>query len=321
MANAGVHLKTDKNAQTLKFCPWNNYQARGTIVCRIDLSGVSMKNNRFAFTLIELLVVIAIIAILAAILFPVFAQAKSAAKKSACLSNSKQIGLALLMYTNDFDDTIVPVVTVPDPNNMYGDQNLIWYGLLQPYIKSGTAGTGGYTGNAVGSIWRCPVDANPQSPDPVQTPDARFPSYAMNYYLASVNYNPPAPLSQDDPAASPPISMTAFETPSQTVFEGEGGSNTKLAPPFFEAWWDTVDPVNPKTADITTNQWEKPQRHDGGANYTFSEGHSHYLRQSEVYPIDVNYATGPANRECIAAFKYFAYTQSFKWEDWSGCNP
>ena len=57
-----------------------------------------------AFTLIELLVVIAIIAILAAILFPVFAQAKAAAKKAACLSNTKQIGVAVLMYLNDFDD-------------------------------------------------------------------------------------------------------------------------------------------------------------------------------------------------------------------------
>lgn len=60
-----------------------------------------------AFTLIELLVVIAIIAILAAILFPVFAQAKQAAKKTASLSNSKQLGLALLMYTNDYDDAMV----------------------------------------------------------------------------------------------------------------------------------------------------------------------------------------------------------------------
>src|SRR5579871_6748551 len=62
------------------------------------------KLSRIGFTLIELLVVIAIIAILAAILFPVFAQAKKAAKKTSCLSNDKQLGLAAAMYVNDYDD-------------------------------------------------------------------------------------------------------------------------------------------------------------------------------------------------------------------------
>ncbi|MCA1947339.1 MAG: prepilin-type N-terminal cleavage/methylation domain-containing protein, partial [Armatimonadetes bacterium] len=63
-------------------------------------------NKQRAFTLIELLVVIAIIAILAAILFPVFAQAKKAAKKTTCLSNVKQHALAVLMYSADADDTL-----------------------------------------------------------------------------------------------------------------------------------------------------------------------------------------------------------------------
>ncbi|HEY3779630.1 MAG TPA: prepilin-type N-terminal cleavage/methylation domain-containing protein [Fimbriimonadaceae bacterium] len=67
---------------------------------------IHRNTSRSAFTLIELLVVIAIIAILAAILFPVFAQAKEAAKKTSCLSNTKQIGLAYIMYANDYDDTM-----------------------------------------------------------------------------------------------------------------------------------------------------------------------------------------------------------------------
>src|SRR6476620_11754977 len=65
-----------------------------------------MSMRHAGFTLIELLVVIAIIAILAAILFPVFSQAKAAAKRAACLSNLRQIGTAMLMYETDFDDRL-----------------------------------------------------------------------------------------------------------------------------------------------------------------------------------------------------------------------
>jgi prepilin-type N-terminal cleavage/methylation domain-containing protein/prepilin-type processing-associated H-X9-DG protein len=89
------------------------------------------------FTLIELLVVIAIIAILAAILFPVFAQAKAAAKGSVDLSNIKQLTLAQIMYTNDYDDNFVcagPPATGPNSGNMaYGNT---WVTATLPYIKS-----------------------------------------------------------------------------------------------------------------------------------------------------------------------------------------
>ncbi|MDX1934012.1 MAG: prepilin-type N-terminal cleavage/methylation domain-containing protein [Capsulimonadales bacterium] len=91
------------------------------------------RNGRLrAFTLIELLVVIAIIAILAAILFPVFAQARKAARTTSTLSNLKQIGLASLMYAQDYDDGVVltdqaPTSTVAPPT---------WATLLRPYIKS-----------------------------------------------------------------------------------------------------------------------------------------------------------------------------------------
>jgi len=87
--------------------------------------------HRKAFTLIELLVVIAIIAILAAILFPVFAQAKLAAKKTQALSNTKQLGLSVLMYNNDYDDLF------PE-----GFQGTNWTGMdlweqrVQPYVKN-----------------------------------------------------------------------------------------------------------------------------------------------------------------------------------------
>jgi len=87
-------------------------------------------NVRRGFTLIELLVVIAIIAILAAILFPVFAQAKDAAKDTSALSNAKQSGLSSLMYSTDFDDYF--------PLGMRSDQNGwdTWQGIVQPYMKN-----------------------------------------------------------------------------------------------------------------------------------------------------------------------------------------
>jgi len=89
-----------------------------------------------AFTLIELLVVIAIIAILAAILFPVFAQAKMAAKKTSDISNLKQIGLAIFQYTADYDDMAVPDLIPADLGACSNNGAVYWQALLQPYVKN-----------------------------------------------------------------------------------------------------------------------------------------------------------------------------------------
>src|SRR5688500_1832645 len=87
---------------------------------------------RTGFTLIELLVVIAIIAILAAILFPVFAQARAKARQAACMSNMKQFGLAMLMYAQDYEETL-PFAAYNPP----GQTLIMWYDLVEPYVKSG----------------------------------------------------------------------------------------------------------------------------------------------------------------------------------------
>ena len=104
-----------------------------------------MRQSRFAFTLIELLVVIAIIAILAAILFPVFAQAREKARQTSCLSNMKQLGLGLNMYAQDYDGALMQT-TYEVPN-----LKIHWSYVLQPYVKNE-------------NIFVCPSDRIPSSP-------------------------------------------------------------------------------------------------------------------------------------------------------------
>jgi len=120
----------------------------------------AIKRHRSGFTLIELLVVIAIIAILASILFPVFARAREQARKSACMSNLKQIGLGVMMYNQDYDESFPASVMM----NTSGASPVIesyWYKIIAPYVKSTqlfvcpTAGiiqgSGGYGWNFAGT--------------------------------------------------------------------------------------------------------------------------------------------------------------------------
>src|SRR5438034_1013494 len=94
--------------------------------------------RRHGFTLIELLVVIAIIAILAAILFPVFAQAREKARAATCLSNIKQLGAAVLIYADDYDEAIVPwILPAGLPRDTARRDVNTWAHLLQPDLKNG----------------------------------------------------------------------------------------------------------------------------------------------------------------------------------------
>jgi len=99
------------------------------------------RTHRSGFTLIELLVVIAIIAILAAILFPVFAQARESARKTACLSNAKQLGLGILMYVQDYDETMIMSANNSQPGVLRDDGSVYrnwspWSQQIQPYVKN-----------------------------------------------------------------------------------------------------------------------------------------------------------------------------------------
>jgi prepilin-type N-terminal cleavage/methylation domain-containing protein/prepilin-type processing-associated H-X9-DG protein len=100
-------------------------------------SSVNRSWKTAGFTLIELLVVIAIIAILAAILFPVFAQAREQARKTVCLSNLKQLNLGVQMYIQDYDETI-PLLAVSNPGDCSDAGNSVatWQDTVQPYVKN-----------------------------------------------------------------------------------------------------------------------------------------------------------------------------------------
>ncbi len=190
--------------------------------------------KRRAFTLIELLVVIAIIAILAAILFPVFAQAKVAAKKTASMSNMRQVGTAMALYLGDYDDT-TPTLYYYDANNLTIPSTqgfYYWPVLLLPYTKSE-------------NIFLCPND---KDDDPILADSqgrGRFdPANELHYYIMGANpsygYNYRYLVTQimgQDPNHTNPTpfyfvgkSATSLENTSQTVFLGESTMKDKARP-------------------------------------------------------------------------------------------
>jgi len=157
--------------------------------------------KRRGFTLIELLVVIAIIAILAAILFPVFARAREKARTSSCQSNLKQIGLAIAMYVQDFDERM------PFSLNGASASGPFWAlpQVCDPYIKNS-------------QIWRCPSDAN-GSVDLTGAGLGRY-SYSSNFALMPYpaflggSGNPPALAD----IKNPPETVSMFDAVSSGTF-------------------------------------------------------------------------------------------------------
>lgn len=144
---------------------------------------------RNGFTLIELLVVIAIIAILAAILFPVFAQAREKARQVSCLSNQKQLGLAFMQYVQDYDEVF--------PSTYYYGEG--WAEIIYPYVKSA-------------GVYVCPDD-NGRTPTYAWTPDPV--SYAGNADVLTPSEIPGTTISQ-------PASLAALVAPTTTVLIYEG---------------------------------------------------------------------------------------------------
>lgn len=176
----------------------------------------SFKRN--GFTLIELLVVIAIIAILAAILFPVFAQAREKARQASCMSNIKQIGTAVYMYNQDYDELMPRFRTSTwedakvDPDGVRRNR-LAVLGLVQPYIKNWQAMKCPNMPDAVGgagSIW---IGANPSNM-------SIWPGYGWNVDYMNFSANCSDYNNGINFEAGPSTALAQIQKPAETVMAG-----------------------------------------------------------------------------------------------------
>jgi prepilin-type N-terminal cleavage/methylation domain-containing protein/prepilin-type processing-associated H-X9-DG protein len=232
---------------------------------------VCLRRRREGFTLIELLVVIAIIAILAAILFPVFAQAREKARAASCMSNNKQISLAFSMYKQDYDETYPPAV---DPVT-----NLWWENAVTPYIKGGN----------VGGILTCPSGAS------------RAYAYSMNWSLSGASdattTRPSDTVLSADGAQAPsqantvvPKTDPAYGLPQTApyfayTYPGLGEGYWTVTPNFKSVKGDpnaTIDPTKEVNDDSNKSLGQFRYRHNTGVNAAFADGHTKYQRQTKV---------------------------------------
>jgi len=238
--------------------------------------------TRIGFTLIELLVVIAIIAILAAILFPVFAKVREKARQTSCLSNMKQLGLGFMQYVQDNDELY--------PNGTFGPTapGIGWAGQVYPYIKSA-------------GVYKCPDD----STAPRHSYEVTV-SYAYNEWLAH-QYG-----------GTSPVSIATLNSPANTValFEVNGGNAQNYTGSLIydnespmACGWPTSGPAGGTSyatgnfyIPFTSSSYGTIARHTEGANYLAGDGHAKYLRGVQVsngyLPADANQ---PANKAIYQA--------------------
>jgi prepilin-type N-terminal cleavage/methylation domain-containing protein/prepilin-type processing-associated H-X9-DG protein len=251
-------------------------------------------NRRRGFTLIELLVVIAIIAILAAILFPVFAQARESARKTSCLSNIKQLSLGMMMYLEDYDELF--------PNWNYGffcnggnnglprDSKSFWSMAIYPYIKN----VGVY--RDTDDILQLPDQWSAGCSDDNGTHDMFSPTYSANnpnyvsYGLAE-NLTGGWVTNKSAAIRTPSNWMMFADCTGQLADVWVGNGNQDSAGqdgliPSRVAWSATTTGIN-WDGDNTSNWWitssgytqqqlSDATRHQGGENVSYVDGHAKF---------------------------------------------
>lgn len=205
-------------------------------------------NHRRAFTLIELLVVIAIIAILAAILFPVFAQAREKARQASCISNSKQINLGIAMYVQDYDEKWPYCAW--NNNNTLG---LHWEDSTAPYIKNT-------------QVWQCPDGGDTLGWlggwNEVNGYKNRYCHYTWN-----------------ESAAWDVKTAVCNNVATTYLIMDKGNSQC------FTAWYDWVG----RAMNTVTDNWvSQPGPHNEGKVVGFADGHSKWMRSSQITARDVD---------------------------------
>lgn len=234
-------------------------------------TNISGRQKCQAFTLIELLVVIAIIAILAAILFPVFQKVRENARRTSCLSNLKQLGLGFTQYIQDADEKY-PGLAAADPN-FVGQSG--WASQIYPYVKSV-------------NVYACPDDnLIGQAQTTFITPQKI--SYDVNFYIYVVDYGQfaegvPNPITIDNTNGA---GLAQFNSPASTFLLYEIADTS---PEQFSG--NNGDPsLTPITAanaagGSSGDYGFLPTRHDSSlqfsSNYLGADGHVKYLRASSV---------------------------------------
>jgi prepilin-type N-terminal cleavage/methylation domain-containing protein/prepilin-type processing-associated H-X9-DG protein len=247
----------------------------------------SRPGRKAGFTLIELLVVIAIIAILAAILFPVFAKARERAKMTACLSNTQQLGRALHMYIDDNDDVLMYNPYTPTDNPGRKQQSFIL--CLEPYIKSV-------------DVWACPSinlrTSNGYIPKKTYWIQADYPVDLTKYKNVGYGFNEPVigwggRIQTPGAGKGSPARMSKMKSPSEIGIFGDGEF------PFSYGIWvynggfkgeiGAYDGINgnlywPWSKPGDTTWFYGLIRHMGGNNFVFVDGHSSYCKPAQCNP-------------------------------------